>query len=187
MRILLTAGTLVLALTLTGPARAQAFDTQGVTEALIAAIAAYLIGDAIGDAREDRAARDDRREAELLTPPAPPVVQAPARPAGALLPPRELGGLPVRTAPPVTHAPQPPRAIGATPPVVGGGSRWVGTTLPPACRISRGIFDARCLVDSLPVSAPLPAACRDRRVVQGHIRSVFRASCLRDAGYNTIP
>ena len=181
MRTLLTAGTLVLALTLSGPARAQQFDAQGVTEALIAAIAAYLIGDAIGDAREeDREARD-RREAELLTPPAPPVVPRP----GALLPPRELGGLPVQTAPPVTHAPQPPRPVGVTPPVVGGGSRLVGTTLPPACRISRGIFDARCLVDSLPVSAPLPAICRDRRVVQGYIRSVFRADCLRDAGYRT--
>ena len=97
---------------------------------------------------------------------------------GALLPPREIGGLPGQVAPPVTQAPGHPLA-GKT------AGRWDGTPLPPSCRLARGIFDAACLVDSLPLSAPLPADCRDRRVVSGHIRAVFRADCLRDAGYRT--
>ena len=177
MRNLLTAGTLVLALTIAGPARAQQFDTQGVTEALIAAIAAYLIGDAIGDARDRREA-DEVHLAPAPAPASPPVVPAPRRVPGALLPPREIGGLPGQVAPPVTQAPGHPLA-GKT------AGRWDGTPLPPSCRIARGIFDAACLVDSLPLSAPLPADCRDRRVVSGHIRAVFRADCLRDAGYRT--
>ena len=170
MRHLLTAGTLALALTVTGPARAQTFDTTGVTEALIAAVAAYLIGDLIGDRREERA-----QEAQLAVPADPPVVGRPTTPDGILLPPRELGGLGTGATQPVTQAP--PRGI--LPPA----SEVVSVS--PACRIARGAYDARCVIETLPVWSTLPAECRNRRLVDGVVRDVFAADCLRAAGYRT--
>ena len=193
MTRILTTCTLVLALALPAPLAAEGFDQEDVGKALFAALAAFVVGKMISDARDEDGAREASARIgaqEVPSRPEPPVVQ------------HERGGLPTDDRRPVDRGGLPEGRIGGTdrllnPPrevpdqrlgaarTPARGSPFDGYPLPATCRLLRGSYDAECLLDRLPVLAPLPDACLDRTLIDGRVRNTFDAACLREAGYRT--
>ncbi|RYH04009.1 hypothetical protein EU805_01155 [Salipiger sp. IMCC34102] len=197
----LTTCTLVLALTLPAPVTAESFDQEDVGKALFAALAAVVVSKLISEARddEDRDDRDAAREpARVAQAPGrgvhePPVVQ---RDRGGLPEARrDRGGLPEGRTGEGNRLASPPREIGSGTRlgatrdrgrnVPGIGSVWSGHPLPAACRVAGGVFGAACLIERMPLGAPLPQTCRARQLVDDKVRDTYDAACLREAGYRT--
>lgn len=194
----LTTCTLVLALALPVPVAAQNFDQEDVGKALFAAFAAFVVGKIISEANEDDD-RDEAREPERVAQTQnrgvhePPVVQ------------RDRGGLP-ETRPDRGGLPEGRigngNRLGSPPLEVGSGTRlgsargqgrgasgvgivWKDHPLPATCRVARGVFGAACLIERMPLGAPLPQTCRARQLVDDKVRDTYDASCMREAGYRT--